>query len=290
MLTLSTRAFTRPVLHLPKQPPRFWKKIFAHFGYPHTIVSDNATTFSSAEFQEWCHYRGIKHLTGAPYHPATNGAAERLVQSFKQSLKKSKLPSRPALQEFLMQYRRTPLNTGFSPSQLLMVVKYVQRLTLCFHHRHTSPRNVNLQMLQRASRKNNLQFSTFVPDTALEHHVTLCTVARDIPTHQDGYQPTVTKVHGTRSFTVKVHPRGPLWKRHWEQLRPRYGISEDADPGFNYGDRPTPTIDNSTPAPRRMNQPPSLLPTKPTNRQFQNTEDTIHGDLDVTGSHVTLVT
>ena len=49
---------------------------FAHFGYPHTIVSDNATTFSSAEFQKLCHYRGIKHLTGAPYHPATNGAAD----------------------------------------------------------------------------------------------------------------------------------------------------------------------------------------------------------------------
>ena len=92
---------------------------FAHFGYPHTIVSDNATTFSSAEFQLWCHQGGIKHLTGAPYHPATNGAAERMVQSFKHSLKKSKLPPRPALQEFLMQYRRTPLNTGFSPSQLL---------------------------------------------------------------------------------------------------------------------------------------------------------------------------
>ena len=71
---------------------------------------------------------------------------------------------------------------------------------------------------------------------------------------------TVTKVHGTRSFTVKVHPRGPLWKRHWEQLRPRYGISEDADPGFNYGDRPTPTIENSTPAPQKddsTTQPPS---------------------------------
>ena len=36
-----------------------------------------------------------------------------------------------------------------------------------------------------------------------------------------------------------------------EQLRPRYGISEDADPGFNYGDWPTPTIDNSTPAPQK---------------------------------------
>ena len=92
---------------------------FAHFGYPHIIVSTNATTFSSAEFQLWCHQRGIKHLTGTPYDPATNGAAERIVQSFKQSLKKSKLPPRPALQEFLMQYRRTTLNTGFSPSQLL---------------------------------------------------------------------------------------------------------------------------------------------------------------------------
>ena len=92
---------------------------FAHFGYPHTLVTDNATTFTSDEFQEWCKERGITHLSGAPYHPETNGAAERLVQSFKQSLRKSKLHPRAALQEFLMQYRRTPLNSGLSPSELL---------------------------------------------------------------------------------------------------------------------------------------------------------------------------
>ena len=51
---------------------------FAHFGYPHTIVSDNATSFSSEEFQAWCRERGIVHLTGAPYHPATNGASTSL--------------------------------------------------------------------------------------------------------------------------------------------------------------------------------------------------------------------
>ena len=68
---------TLPVPHLPKQLLRFWKKT-AHFGYPHTIVSDNATTFSSAKFQEWCHYRGIKHLTGAPYHPATINATHAM--------------------------------------------------------------------------------------------------------------------------------------------------------------------------------------------------------------------
>nr|KAG5701139.1 hypothetical protein BaRGS_002615 [Batillaria attramentaria] len=93
---------------------------FAHFGYPHTLVSDNATTFVSEEFQSWCKERGITHLTGAPYHPATNGAAERLVQTFKQALRKSSLPPKRALQEFLMQYRRMPTSCGFSPSELLM--------------------------------------------------------------------------------------------------------------------------------------------------------------------------
>ena len=59
---------------------------FAHFSYPHTLVTDNATTFTSEEFQIWCHERGITHLTGAPYHPATNGAAECLVQTFKHAI------------------------------------------------------------------------------------------------------------------------------------------------------------------------------------------------------------
>ena len=91
---------------------------FAHFGYPHTLVTDNATTFMSQEFQAWCKQRGIVHLTGAPYHPATNGAAERLIQSFKQALRKSLLPPKEALQEFLMQYRRIPFASGLSPSEL----------------------------------------------------------------------------------------------------------------------------------------------------------------------------
>ena len=88
---------------------------FAHFGYPHTLVTDNATTFMSQEFQAWCKQRGKLHLTGAPYHPATNGAAERLIQSFKQALRKSSLPPKEALQEFLMQYRRIPFASGLSP-------------------------------------------------------------------------------------------------------------------------------------------------------------------------------
>ena len=49
---------------------------FAHFGYPHAIVIDNASTFTYDEFKQWCKDRGIIHLTDAPYHPETNGAAK----------------------------------------------------------------------------------------------------------------------------------------------------------------------------------------------------------------------
>ena len=56
---------------------------------------------------------------GAPCHPATNEVAECLVQIFKKSLRMPKLPLREALQEFLIQYRRTPHLSGYSPSELL---------------------------------------------------------------------------------------------------------------------------------------------------------------------------
>ena len=92
---------------------------FAHFGFAHTVVTDCAATLKSDEFQELCKANGIVHLTGAPYHPATNGAAERLMHTFKQSLKKSDRAPKDALQDFLRNYRRTPLSTGYSPSECL---------------------------------------------------------------------------------------------------------------------------------------------------------------------------
>ena len=41
----------------------------------------------------------------------------------------------------------------------------------------------------------------------------------------------VTKVHGSMCGYVRVFPRGPVWRRHTELLRPRYGVEEDLDLG-----------------------------------------------------------
>ena len=141
---------------------------FAHFGYPHTLVTDNATTFMSQEFQAWCKQRGIVHLTGAPYHPATNGAAERLIQSFKQALRKSSLPPKEALQEFLMQYRRIPFASGLSPSELLNGRRIRTKIDTLVP---SIPHLLQGRQSKQASKHSNAEDSEVV--SKVEHHYSL---------------------------------------------------------------------------------------------------------------------
>ena len=49
-----------------KSTTQLLEQDFVHFGYPHNIVSDNATSFSSEQFQTWCRERGIIHLPIIP--------------------------------------------------------------------------------------------------------------------------------------------------------------------------------------------------------------------------------
>lgn len=65
---------------------------------------------------------GIRHTTSAPYHQASNGLAERAVQTWKNGLRKVSQGSlETRLSRVLFQYRITPhATTGKSPAELLM--------------------------------------------------------------------------------------------------------------------------------------------------------------------------
>ena len=56
---------------------------FARFGLPDVIISDNGRQFISDALLTFCKKNGIDVRTSSPYHPATNGAAENAVKSFK---------------------------------------------------------------------------------------------------------------------------------------------------------------------------------------------------------------
>ncbi|XP_011688649.1 PREDICTED: uncharacterized protein K02A2.6-like [Wasmannia auropunctata] len=79
--------------------------------------------FSTSEFQKFLQQNGIRHKLTAPYNPATNGQAERFVQTLKKSLLSMETQNKDldvVLQHLLMQYRVTPhCTTQTSPAKLM---------------------------------------------------------------------------------------------------------------------------------------------------------------------------
>ena len=77
---------------------------------------------------------GVKHIRLSPYHPASNGAAERVVQIVKQALQAGLHDGKTlehTLSTFLLQYRSTPhATTGVSPSSLMLGCALRTRLDL----------------------------------------------------------------------------------------------------------------------------------------------------------------
>ncbi|XP_054279908.1 uncharacterized protein K02A2.6-like [Macrosteles quadrilineatus] len=98
------------------------QKIFSTFGFPHILVSDNGRQFVSQEFKNFMNECGIIHRTTAPYHPNSNGQAERYVQTVKKALKSmegEKGTLQNKIQRLLMQLRQSPNSTGTSAYHLM---------------------------------------------------------------------------------------------------------------------------------------------------------------------------
>eukprot|EP00795_Rhopilema_esculentum_P009037 gene9037-16680_t len=114
--------------------------IFASYGLPKELVSDNGPQFVSEDFDMFLKRNGIKHTLIPPYHPASNGAAERAVQTVKQALNKMWLDHKRKdtsvtwsrrLADFLLTYRSTPHSvTKQAPSELFIKRILRTRLSL----------------------------------------------------------------------------------------------------------------------------------------------------------------
>lgn len=106
------------------------RRFMANFGLPKIVVSDNATCFTSEQFKNFLSYNGIAQETSPPYHPQSNGLAERYVGITKQNLRKS-LSERKSgitvkhqLQNFLFMSHTTPLSdTDTSPADIIYNLK-----------------------------------------------------------------------------------------------------------------------------------------------------------------------
>ena len=86
------------------------------------LVTDITSIFTNEEFKLFTKHNGIRHVTSAPYHSASNGLAEHGVQTFKEFMKKTSGDSiNTRVLCFLFQYHITPHSTtGISPVELLL--------------------------------------------------------------------------------------------------------------------------------------------------------------------------
>ena len=186
------------------------RSVFARYGLPKQLVSDNGPQFTAREFEECMRQNGIKHLKSAPYHPASNGEAERFVQTFKRSLRAGRgdpgtVPQK--LAQFLLTYRTTPnATTGVTPAELFLKRKVRTRLDLLKpsveDHVHEK------QMQQKKYHDEHCRDRSYgVGQFVLVRNL------RNGPNWVVGL--VVTKLSPV-TYEVKVN--GQVWKRHADQL------------------------------------------------------------------------
>jgi len=179
-------------------------KFIASYGLPRVLVSDNGTCFTSQEFTQFCKGCGIKQKFIAPYHPSTNGQAERNVQTIKNALKIALMQNNnvhQALITFLFAYRRTPHSTtGTTPSNLFIGRELRSRLDLL------KPEDVQNKNRITRSVKPNRKFQ--MGDKVLFR------VYGETRKWKHG---VVNKTLGCLHYLIKVD--GVVHKRHIDQLR-----------------------------------------------------------------------
>ena len=191
------------------------RKIFATFGIPEVLVTDNGPSFVSAEFEQFLKKNTIRHKTSPPYHPATNGLAERAVQTVKRGLKKMKTGTlQDKLSRFLFRYRNTPQSTtDETPAQLLLGRKM------------RSPLDVIHPDLQR-----KVEYEQERQKERHDKHPRSCSFEPGDTVYARNFGPNsstmpwlsglVTQCEGPRSFQVLL-PNNHTIRRHLDHLRKR---------------------------------------------------------------------
>ncbi|XP_077486586.1 uncharacterized protein LOC144097845 [Amblyomma americanum] len=195
------------------------RTLFSTLGLPRTLVSDNGPQFTSADFREFMKLNNITHLRTAPYHPQSNGLAERTVRTVKVFLKKNVHGSlKTRLARILHKYGRTPQSGGSTPAQLLMGY-------------------------ERRSRLDNAVAPTgpLASQSPVDRHVLGVLRPRE-PVwvksfgRADPWIPArITSSDGTRMVNADG-PEGENIRRHTDQIKPRVG-EHDLDDGSDDTER-----------------------------------------------------
>ena len=167
---------------------------------------------------------GIKHIRSSPYHPASNGAAERMVQTLKLALKadhKRGVSLEQSLANFLLHYRITPhVTTGVPPCTLMMNRDLRTRLDLL---KPDIASNVhNKQAVQKQYSDNRRHSRVFSVDQEV--------MVRNFREGDKWTSGKIVDQLGPVSYLVQCSD-GSMWRRHVDHILDKTLSSElDKEP------------------------------------------------------------
>ena len=231
------------------------RSIFTRYGLPTQVISDNGPPFSSSEYEEFLHQNGIQQILVSPYHPSSNGLAERFVQTFKYALDASASDPASSLQEriqnFLRCYRSTPhATTGISASKLFLQRELRTRHSL-------TKQDLTSQV---ATQQGKMKFYHDRRAKFRELSVGDTVLARDHVSKQKWQSGTVLKHNAPHSYQVQLDD-GRIWRCHVDDVlpnNPSIKPAEPATPSLNEAIQPSSAVGASHPLP--TDTPESSVP------------------------------
>ena len=190
------------------------RNLFASYGLPLQLVSDNGPQFVSSCFEQFMKVNGIKHIRCAPYHPSSNGLAERFVRSFKEALKTgntSGISSTQRLANFLLSYRSSPhATTGCSPSSLFLKRDLRTRMDLLKPNCHD-------QVVQSQS-SQSIHHDQHARGRELD--IGQAVMIRDFRGRLKWVPGRIIHKNGPLTYLVKTQT-GLTWRRHVDHIKER---------------------------------------------------------------------
>ncbi|XP_055604564.1 uncharacterized protein K02A2.6-like [Uranotaenia lowii] len=198
----------------------------ARFGLFDELVSDNGTQFLASDIQKFLKANGITHKLTSPGHPSTNGAAENMVKTFKNSLIKCLQEGKKCVSSivtnFLIGYRKANhCTTEVSPAQMMLGRDIRTTLDLLKPSILTEDNQVAVSVKERIAQKQQSQMRNYRGTRVETFEIGERVISRDYsnPNKVSWTPAIVTSISGPRNYYVRLEHSGRIIKRHLDQLK-----------------------------------------------------------------------
>ena len=231
------------------------KGLFARYGVPNVLMTDNGPQFSSAEFMSFASRWGFQHVTSSPRYPQSNGRAENAVKTVKRLFTKCQ-ETRQSEYQALLDWRNTPTEgLGSSPAQRFLgrrcrtLLPMTETLLKPAYDTTTDAEAARGKRAKQAHYYNR-QARDLPPIQEGE------TVRLQLPGQKQWTPGTCTGTQGPRSYRVRVG--GTEYRRNRRHL-----IQRGEPPPVEPGEPPQPESSEQTQPEEPEDPAPGLAPPLP---------------------------